>query len=128
MVPAAGAPNWWARPSTVMWVPDWCGKCLSFQRGRGRRTDLNRSAGVERGGLGEDAVADAGAAVVVDAELDPRHPPVPGRDVRPDARQRLRYQSRYAAVEHLERLPPLPNPITNPKSSTTAVGDSGART
>lgn len=55
-------------------------------------------------GLGEDEIAEAGAAVVVDAELDPGDAAEPRRHVRPHAREPLRYQRRDPPVEHLERL------------------------
>ena len=52
----------------------------------------------------EDEVAEPGASVVVDAELDPGDPAEPGGDVGPDAGQRLRDQRRYPPVQYFERL------------------------
>lgn len=85
---------------------------MGYDGGIGR-TDLDGSADVDGGSLAEDEIANSGAPVVVDAELDPGDPPEPRRHVRSNARQPLRYQRRHPAVQHLERLRsiPVPNPI-----------------
>lgn len=63
-------------------------------------------AGLRRRGLGKEAVSGAGAAVVVDGELNARDAPVlSDGHLGPDARQRLRYQRRHTAMEHPVRLP-----------------------
>lgn len=67
---------------------------------------LKNVAGLRRRGLGKEAVAGAGAAVVVDGELNAHDAPVlSGGQLGPDARQRLRYQRRHTAMEHPVRLP-----------------------
>lgn len=69
-----------------------------------RKADLNSVALVDRGGLGLDQVSHVGGLQVVDAQLNSRHPLEAGSEVRPNARQRLRYQRRHPPVHHLERL------------------------
>ena len=68
-------------------------------------TNLGGAAYVDGDGSREDGVADAGAPEVADAELHAGDAAVARGHVRPHAGQRLRYQGRHAAVQHLERLP-----------------------
>lgn len=58
-----------------------------------------------------DEVAEARGADVVDGELHPGQPPVPRRDVAPDAGRRLRHQCRHAAIEPVEGLH-RPHPVS----------------